>query len=549
MWKFLLGGGGSTKAEEHEEKLVETTIPTSKIEEANRREKDKIVMDNYLKKKKETIIKEDTLLKRKESVEEEEGEEEEEEDDEETSTTRPSNRNSIGYTTTKNTNQKSDYAKRMAEAKAQMRRTREINPSGLTKQKAEVARKLLAEKYANKNYVKSKKQDYWQLMKSQLSLEDDFDIKTIIGKGAFGEVLLVNKKNQDEPLAVKIMKKTDMIRRKQIQHIRAERDILAKSQNKWVVDLKYAFQDEKHLYLVMEYLPGGDMMTWLINMKRFKEEETKFYIAELVLAVETIHKMNYVHRDIKPDNIILDKNGHIKLTDFGLCKPFENGYAFPEVQAYRSRSEKTVVERETQTQQERINQYHSIRKNREYAYSTVGSPGYIAPEVLLKKGYRFECDWWSVGIIMYEMIYGYIPFYDKNPIKMCEKIVRFKTFLDFPKTISNEAIDLLKHLLCDAQDRVGRKISVAQLKTHQFFKGISWENLREQPAPFVPQLQDPFSTVYFPDQYVASFVHDKSEKKKFRREQDEHLLFHGFGFNRDVDPTEPKKKENKLSTI
>lgn len=151
----------------------------------------------------------------------------------------------------------------------------------------------------------------------------DFEPLQIIGRGAFGEVRICRFKETGEVVAMKKMKKSEMLYKNQVSHVKAERDVLAKAKNSWVVELKYSFQDEKHLYLIMEFLAGGDLMTLLMRKDILSEEESRFYIAETVLAIEIVHNLNYIHRDLKPDNILLDKNGHVKLTDFGLCKHAE----------------------------------------------------------------------------------------------------------------------------------------------------------------------------------------------------------------------------------
>ena len=174
---------------------------------------------------------------------------------------------------------------------------------------------------------------------------------------------------------MKKMKKAEMLYKNQVSHVKAERDVLIKAKNPWVVELKCSFQDEKHLYLIMEFLPGGDLMTLLMRKDILSEEESRFYIGETILAIEIIHNLNYIHRDLKPDNILLDKNGHVKLTDFGLCKHAE-----------------IRPQRMTEVRQEgfsaNFNQLKSVldkklgyKRSRQLAYSTVGTPDYIAPEV------------------------------------------------------------------------------------------------------------------------------------------------------------------------
>lgn len=151
----------------------------------------------------------------------------------------------------------------------------------------------------------------------------DFEPLSIIGRGAFGEVWICRHKESGEIVAMKKMKKKEMLKKNQVGHVRAERDILAKADNKWIVELKYSFKDSENLYLVMEYLPGGDLMNLLIKKDILTEDEAKFYIAEVILAIEIVHGLDYIHWDLKPDNVLLDKDGHIKLTDFGLCKHAE----------------------------------------------------------------------------------------------------------------------------------------------------------------------------------------------------------------------------------
>jgi len=283
-------------------------------------------------------------------------------------------------------------------------------------------------------------------------------------------------------------------------------------------------------------------MTWLINKEIFTEEQTKFYIAELVLAVESIHDMNYDHRDLKPDNILLDKEGHIKLTDFGLCKPFEEEEAKVDEEIVSTEGlDKDKVN--TLTRKDKLKSWTQNR-TRQLLYSTVGSPGYIAPEVLLKKGYRFECDWWSVGVIMYEMIYGYPPFYADDPIKTCQKIVRWKHFLEFPEDVdvSESAVDLLKSLLCDASERVG---GARDIKKHPFFNGVDFANIRKAPAHFQPNLKDGLDTKYF-DEFETSGLNSDNVVRKVNAKKGDDLLYSGFTFNKHMAPNKnPEKKPNK----
>ena len=179
-----------------------------------------------------------------------------------------------------------------------------------------------AEQALIKQDILHKEAEINRKMRKKITVRD-FDLLSIIGRGAFGEVRICRFKETGEVVAMKKMRKTDMLEKKQVAHVKGERDMLVKAKSPWVVDLKFSFQDDKHLYLIMEFLPGGDFMTLLMRKDILNEEESRFYGAEMVLAIEDVHAMNYIHRDLKPDNILMDNEGHLKLTDFGLCKHAE----------------------------------------------------------------------------------------------------------------------------------------------------------------------------------------------------------------------------------
>jgi serine/threonine protein kinase len=368
----------------------------------------------------------------------------------------------------------------------------------------------------------------------------DFELLTLIGRGAFGEVRLCRRKGDQSGMvfAIKILRKDVMIRRNQIHHVRAERDLLvsAKSQsqhfNQWCVELYNTFQDERHLYIAMEFCPGGDMMGWLIKYDVFEEDVARFYTAELVLAVQTLHMMGYAHRDLKPDNILIDGQGHIKLSDFGLSKQtadFDSRDAFSEVSARLPAPGPSP-----ESTEEHRAAWHRLR-HRTYFFTTVGSPGYIAPEVLLKRGYGKECDWWGVGIILYEMLCGYPPFYDEEPSRVTQKIVRHRDFLDFPRgrdAISSNAMRLIQGLLTDPEER----LTFEQIIAHPFFSGIDWSLIRSQPAPFSIKLKSATDTSYFeeipehPPQTLAPTVASNAaqESSAAIADKDHQYLFIGF---------------------
>lgn len=296
----------------------------------------------------------------------------------------------------------------------------------------------------------------------------------------------------------------EMLKHEQLAHVRSERDLLAESESPWVVDLICSFQDSENLYLLMEFLPGGDMMTLLIDRDIFGEEMTRFYVAEIVLAIESVHRLGFAHRDIKPDNILLDSRGHVKLTDFGLSTGFS---ATHEAVYYQKMFKYPGTFTKTHTALGTTDDglgctggTKSLRKSRRaLAYSTVGTPDYIAPEVFYKKGYGKECDWWSLGAIMYEMLAGYPPFCAESYAATYQKIINWKESLVFPADlhISPSAEHLIKRLLCDSEQRLGL-YGADEIKAHPFFRGIDWENIRNQPAPFQPDLKSITDTKYFP---------------------------------------------------
>jgi serine/threonine protein kinase len=181
-----------------------------------------------------------------------------------------------------------------------------------------------------KNFEK-KEMEYMRLQRQKMGV-DDFELLSIIGRGAFGEVRICKEKSTGSVYAMKKLKKSEMLRRGQVEHVKAERNVLAEVDSPFIVKLCYSFQDDEHLYLIMEYLPGGDMMTLLMRKDTLREDETRFYVAQTILAIESIHKHNYVHRDIKPDNLLITRNGHIKLSDFGLSKSLESKN-FPDFKA------------------------------------------------------------------------------------------------------------------------------------------------------------------------------------------------------------------------
>lgn len=341
--------------------------------------------------------------------------------------------------------------------------------------------------------LEQKESEYMRLRRHTLS-EADFELLTIIGRGAFGEVRIVKEKGTGNVFAMKKLRKAEMVKRGQVEHVRAERNILAAVHHPSVVKLYYSFQDDDFLYLVMEYLPGGDMMSLLMRRDILTEDEVRFYIAEAVVALETVHKHHFIHRDIKPDNLILSKDGHIKLSDFGLCKPVqaEGLPTVPEDAEENSTHDVATADAPSGV----LERWRSHR--RQLAFSTVGTPDYIAPEVLRKRGYSMEADWWSLGAITFEMLIGYPPFYSDDPMATCRKIVHWRHYLRFPDepSLSEEAYSLMRSFMCDVDNRLGTR-SVDDIKNHPFFKGINFDTLYEQKPPYQPDVSHELDTGNF----------------------------------------------------
>ncbi|KAK1377783.1 hypothetical protein POM88_024527 [Heracleum sosnowskyi] len=322
--------------------------------------------------------------------------------------------------------------------------------------------------------------EYMRLKRQKFSV-DDFDLLTVIGRGAFGEVRLCREKKSGNIYAMKKLKKSEMLSRGQVEHVKSERNLLAEIDSHFIVKLFYSFQDAEYLYLILEYLPGGDMMNLLIKEETLTETVARFYIAQSYLAIESIHKHNYIHRDIKPDNLLLDRDGHMKLSDFGLCKPLDctNLTTIKENESLAGESfSDNAKQNHWNSAKEKLQHWQLNRRT--LAFSTVGTPDYIAPEVLLKKGYGLECDWWSLGAIMYEMLVSYPPFYTDDPISTCRKIVNWRSTLKFPEHASVE-----------------HRLGADQIKAHPWFKDTVWDKLYEMDAAFKPEVTGELDTQNF----------------------------------------------------
>lgn len=422
---------------------------------------------------------------------------------------------------------------------------------------------------------------YLRDLRARVNVNSFLKLKTI-GHGAFGVVALCKERQSGQLYAMKQLRKADMLRKGQEGHVRAERDLMtsasASASAKWIVKLVYSFQDVDHLYLIMEFMGGGDLLNLLIEKDIFEEDFARFYVAEMILAIHEAHSFGYIHRDIKPDNFLYTSDGHIKLADFGLCQSFHwahdgayydqqrknllkkhgidlddshaaagmrrtaqatgRGGAGPG-QAGAGLTDKELIEIMSDRNADGTPMTHVLtwreKNKKKIAYSVVGTNNYMAPEVLRGLGYDQACDWWSLGVIVFEMLYGYPPFVSKSRHLTRQKILNWKQTLRFPPKprISREGQDFIARLVCEREDRLGSTASasvsrpnsylqnarrsgfnnqnsggasgsglqdgVEELMSHPWFRGIDWDNLHRMRPPFRPALSHAGDTKHFED--------------------------------------------------
>lgn len=278
---------------------------------------------------------------------------------------------------------------------------------------------------------------------------DDYQIIKTVGTGTFGRVLLCRNKSTDEYAAMKVLNLADVIRLKQVEHVKNEKNILLEVRHPFVVNMLWCNRDESCIYMLFEYVCGGELFSYLRNAGRFSTSTGNFYSTEIILALEYLHAKSIVYRDLKPENLLLDKDGNLKITDFGFAK-----------------------------------------KLTDRTWTLCGTPEYLAPEIIQSKGHNKAVDWWALGILIYEMLAGYPPFYDDNPFGIYEKILSGK--IDWPKHLDPIAKDLIKKLLIqDRTKRLGNMKSGADdIKRHRWFKGVEWQDvqMRKVKAPIMPKV-------------------------------------------------------------
>ncbi|OVA18675.1 Protein kinase domain [Macleaya cordata] len=325
---------------------------------------------------------------------------------------------------------------------------------------------------------------------------DDFEIIKPISRGAYGKVFLARKRTTGDLFAIKVLKKLDMIRKNDIERILAERNILITVRNPFVVRFYYSFTCRDNLYLVMEYLNGGDLYSLLRKVGCLEEDVARTYIAELVLALEYLHSLGIVHRDLKPDNILIAYDGHTKLTDFGLSKI---GLINSTVDLSGSETNGTTL---IDVDDLHTSFEHTVQTEERSRRSAVGTPDYLAPEILLGTQHGYAADWWSVGVILFEFITGIPPFNAECPQIIFANILNQKIpWPDVPNDMSYEARDLInRFLIHDPDQRLGAN-GASEVKAHPFFKGINWDTLALQKAAFVPTPDSADDTSYFTSRY------------------------------------------------
>ncbi|KAI9718178.1 MAG: camp-dependent protein kinase catalytic subunit [Chrysothrix sp. TS-e1954] len=280
---------------------------------------------------------------------------------------------------------------------------------------------------------------------------DDFNFQRTLGTGSFGRVQLVQSKHNSRFYAIKVLKKAQVVKMKQVEHTNDERKMLARVKHPFLITLWGTFCDSRNLYMVMDFVEGGELFSLLRKSQRFPNPVAKFYAAEVSLALDYLHSLNIIYRDLKPENLLLDRHGHLKITDFGFAKEV------PDI-----------------------------------TWTLCGTPDYLAPEVVSSKGYNKSVDWWSLGILIYEMLCGFTPFYDSgSPMKIYENILKGR--VKYPPHLHPDAQDLLSKLItADLTKRLGNLVNGSKdVMDHHWFAEVTWERLgkKDIDAPYAPPIK------------------------------------------------------------
>lgn len=322
-------------------------------------------------------------------------------------------------------------------------------------------------------YLKQLKNEFdnrWKKPANYRLVFSDLERVKTLGTGAFGRVILLKHSKSGKYFAMKVLQKEKIVKLKQVEHTLNEKRVLEAIRFPFTVSMEFSFKDNNHIYFIMPFVQGGEMFMHLRKMNKFEEPISKFYASQVILALEYLHFCELVYRDLKPENILIDRSGYLKITDFGFCKTLQGR-----------------------------------------TWTLCGTPEYLAPELILSKGYGFSVDWWSFGVLLFEMNAGYPPFYANDPMKTYEKIVsgRYRC----PSSFNSDLRDLLRNILqVDISKRFGvMKNGVMDYKNHKWFKGIEWEailNCRTQP-PFIPKCRSPGDTGNF-ERYEENVIVESS---------------------------------------
>lgn len=331
----------------------------------------------------------------------------------------------------------------------------------------------------------------------------DFQMITQVGQGGYGQVYLAKKKDTKEIVALKILSKRLLMKLDETRHVLTERDILTNTRSEWLVKLFYAFQDNDSVFLAMEFVPGGDYRTLLNNTGVLIPPHARFYISEMFMSVNALHQLGYTHRDLKPENFLIDAKGHIKLTDFGLAAGSVSADRIESMKSKLASVKDLDYSISTGSVKERQKMYRSLRtKDIHLANSIVGSPDYMALEVLEGRQYDYTIDYWSLGCMLFETLVGYPPFAGSNPEDTYTNLRRWKEALRRPKyedgryVFSDRTWQLITKLIAAPKDRIR---SFKQIMSAPYFNEVDWENLRSRVPPFTPQLDDEEDAGYFDD--------------------------------------------------
>ena len=328
---------------------------------------------------------------------------------------------------------------------------------------------------------------------SKISI-DDFTLLSVIGKGSYAKVVLVRKKDNGELFAMKILKKENVEKGKQMKHVKTERDVLLNINHPFVINFFYSFQNERKLFFALEYCPGGELFNLLQKKKKFTEDQARFYSAQMVQALEHLHQKDIIYRDLKPENVLIDKTGYIRITDFGLSR--------------------------------------MDVKDPNEAKSICGTPEYLAPEIILKQGYGKPVDWWTLGSIIYEMLVGIPPFYTTDRQELFKRI-QFSS-PKYPGFLSKNAKDLIEsQLKKDPTKRLGTEGEANSIKTNPWFEGVDWRALYEKqyPAPFTPKIQHDNDLSNFDPEFTDIAINSMSMNERLADVVNQNYT--GFSWNRD----------------